>query len=93
MRYSVQQIKFELLSYIKEFGGDAAAWRVGTTEDVEREMFEALRVDRARDIWLWKPALSATAANLVARWMTDHRLASPIEARSPGPIVFLYRRA
>lgn len=90
--YSVQQIKFELLSYIKEFGGDAMQWHVGTSEDAPNELFETLRVDPNTDIWLWKPALTAAAADLVAKYMVDRCKASRVETRDPGHCVFLYQR-
>lgn len=92
MRYSVQQIKFELLSYIKEFGGDAVRWHIGTTDDAPKEMFETQRVDPATDIWLWKPALTPTAADLVASWMIDRCTATRVETDIPGHCVFLYQR-
>ncbi len=92
MTYSVQQIKFELLSYIKEFGGDAMHWHIGTSDDAAKEMFELQRVDPTTDIWLWKPALTPTAADLVAKWMIDRSKASRVETETPGRCVFLYQR-
>ena len=40
MVFSPQQIKFEFLSYIKEFGGRPEEWRVGCAVDAQKAMFE-----------------------------------------------------
>ena len=91
MTYSVQQIKFELISYVKEFGGDFTQWSVGTSDDAPKALFEVHGVDPVRDIWLWKPALSPAAAELVARWMTDRQKASAIGGVS-GDHVYMFRK-
>ena len=60
--YSVQQIKFEFISYVKEFGADFSAWSVGVAEDAPAALFREHGIDETRDIWLWKPAVSPAAA-------------------------------
>lgn len=92
MTYSVQQIKFDLLSYIKEFGGDGPEWHIGTAEDAPKALFEILEVDPVEDVWLWKPALTRAAANMIARWIVDRHKASEISDIDPGNCVFLFRR-
>ena len=91
MSYSVQQIKFELVSYVKEFGGDFTQWSVGTAADAPTALFGVHRIDPVHDIWLWKPALTTAAAELVARWMTDRQGAVAVGDERGGH-VYLFRR-
>jgi len=92
MVYSVQQIKFEFLSYIKEFGGSTNEWRVGTGTDPEVELFEAHSIDRKQDIWLWKPMLSPAAAIIVLRYFVDKFGISKAEYSAAGSVVYLFRK-
>lgn len=92
MVYSVQQIKFELLSYIKEFGGRAEEWRMGLTNDARQALFADHRVNESADIWLWKPALSPIAARTVYRYMTEQLHVPPVEPQGEGRCVFLFKK-
>lgn len=92
MVFSVQQIKFEFLMYIKEFGGRAADWRVGLAADAPAALFGAQKVDPDADVWLWKPALSAAAARTVFRYMTEQFHVPAAEGATDGACVFLFRR-
>lgn len=89
--YSVQQIKFEFISYVKEFGADFPAWSVGLAEDAHAALFETHGLDEGRDIWLWKPAVSAAAAAMVRDWICGRQgaVALPGEGRQ----IFLFKRA
>ncbi|WP_072377981.1 hypothetical protein [Hyphomicrobium sp. NDB2Meth4] len=91
--FSPQQIKFEFLSYIKEFGGRPEEWHVGCAGDAKDALFVQEGVDREQDIWLWKPALSPAAARIVYRYLTDqlHVQSAPANSTS-GAHVFLYKR-
>ncbi|ROO24192.1 hypothetical protein SAOR_15385 [Salinisphaera orenii MK-B5] len=94
MAFSVQQIKFEFLSYMKEFEGNDGAWFVGVCADPEAALFASQMVDRQRDIWLWKPALTPRAA-LAVRDYFQQKFEIP-DARCSAPsaaacCVFLYR--
>jgi hypothetical protein len=71
MVFSAQQVKFEFLSYIKEFGGDPTDWRIGSGTDAQGALFERNGIDRERDIWLWKPTPSPAAANIVLRFFIE----------------------
>lgn len=67
--YSVQQIKFEFLSYIKEFGGDGSEWTIGLLNEAEQAKIASSDTPQKADlIWICKPALSANAARLVAEY-------------------------
>ncbi len=92
--FSAQQIKFEFLSYIKEFDLDPKAWRIGVADDARAALFAAHGVDETRDIWLWKPTLSAAAAGLVFDFFTQRfgvPAAEPGTATA-GRCVFLFKR-
>lgn len=93
MVFSPQQVKFEFLSYIKEFGVDPQAWRIGSATDAEAALFTDNGVDRDRDIWLWKPLLTPNAAAIVLRYMTEQLRIPLAESSGKGPAVFLFRRA
>ncbi|TFZ56739.1 hypothetical protein E4V01_18105 [Methylorubrum sp. Q1] len=88
--YSVQQIKFEFISYVKEFGADFSAWSVGVTEDASAALFHEHGIDEARDIWLWKPAVSPVAAAMVRDWICTRQGAAALAGE--GRQVFLFRR-
>lgn len=96
MSYSVQQIKFECLTYIKEFGARMDEWSIGMADDPEHALFGLCGVDPERDIWLWKPALSVNAARTVVDFMTGRYRLHPARASSApsaGRCVFMYRRS
>ena len=42
MVYSVQQIKYEILAYIKEFGGEFSDYYVGVSNDPKKSLFGIL---------------------------------------------------
>lgn len=93
MTYSVQQIKFEFISYVKEFGGDFREWSIGVADDAPKALFEINKVDPARDIWLWKPAVSASAAAMVHAWMTGRQQAHAVAGDvASGASVFMFRK-
>lgn len=95
MLFSPQQIKFEFLSYIKEFDLDPAAWRIGLAEDACVALFSDNGVDEATDIWIWKPAASAAAAGIVFSFFTQRfgiRPTAQVRTASTN-CVFLFRKA
>ena len=65
MVYSVQQVKYEILAYIKEFGGSFEDYYVGVADDPQRALFEIHGLDRDRDPWLYKQLLTFQAARTV----------------------------
>ncbi|MEH6499019.1 MAG: hypothetical protein V7751_06495 [Pseudoalteromonas distincta] len=93
MTYSVQQIKFEFLSYIKEFEAASPKWFVGVCGDAEQALFISQAVDPKQDIWLWKPTLSARAAESVQTFFHSRFGLETAPCSQPGPdasCVFLY---
>ncbi len=89
---SVQQIKFECLTYIKEFGAKGGEWIGGTCADPRHTLFEVHRVDEQRDIWCWKPALSPAAARTVAIFLRDRFGVRQQAPGEEGACVFLYKK-
>lgn len=91
--YSVQQIKFEFLSYIKEFGADGADWFIGCSTEPAAQGESATNVPDGA-IWICKPALSARAARMVHDHMVSrHQVqiapgSAPVDA---GNWIFMYR--
>ena len=65
MVYSVQQIEYEILAYIYELGGYFCDYYVGIAENPEEALFETHRVDKTKDPWLYRQALSYTAAHTI----------------------------
>ncbi|MEQ8739488.1 MAG: hypothetical protein RID59_13170 [Hoeflea sp.] len=71
-RYSIQQIKFELLSYLKEFGTNGPDWTIQLTTGTDDEAVAALREDDGQSmIWICKPTLSERAASLIQDHMVS----------------------
>jgi hypothetical protein len=71
MAYSVQQIKFEMFGYIKEFDPDFGAWYVGIASEPKHTMQEEHCVDLEKDVWLYKQAMSFAACRTVQRYFCD----------------------
>jgi hypothetical protein len=90
--FSPQQIKFEFLSYIREFGGKAEEWRVGCADDARAALFDENDVDPDVDIWLWKPALSAAATRIVYRYMTEQLRVPPANKSGSGASIFIFKK-
>ncbi|MBZ9772461.1 hypothetical protein [Mesorhizobium sp. CO1-1-8] len=89
--YSVQQLLFDCMGYLKEFSAEKAVWQIGAigpdnpAHDQNRSRY---------DVWLHRPALSPKAAQNVERRLVARFGLSPIEPKMPlGRYVFLGRLA
>jgi hypothetical protein len=71
MVFSVQQIKYELLGYIKEFDQRFENWFVGIAEDPKKTLAETHGLDLDADLWIYKQALSFSAARAVQRYFLE----------------------
>ena len=69
--YSVQQIKFEIFAYVKEFGADFSDWYVGISHDPKKALFEDHELDEQNDIWLYKQAMSFAACETVQKYFLE----------------------
>jgi hypothetical protein len=88
---SVQQIKYDCLAYLKEFG--AAGWIINVASAPE-EMVAKAGLDLDRDPWLWRAAMTERAARTVAEFLCG-RFAGDVQLgddSAPGPYIVLYRR-
>jgi hypothetical protein len=93
MVYSVQQIKFELISYVKEFGADFTEWSIGLATDAPKALFEIKKVDNINDMWLWKPAVTHAAAVMIRDWMTNRQKVGAVAGDiDGGQCVFMFKR-
>lgn len=71
-KYSIQQIKFELLSYLKEFGTDGADWTIQLTTGTDDQAVRSLRDSDAQAmIWICKPTLNERSATLIKDHMVS----------------------
>ena len=96
MVYSVQQIKYEILAYIKEFGGDFSDWYVGVSADPKNEMFNQHSVHEKDDIWLYKQALTFKACSTVQQYFLEtlNTDGKPIaNGNEDTDCVFLYKKS
>ena len=91
MTYSVQQIKFEFLGLIKEYGQNPDDWFVGTAQDVQSQLFDVNSVDESVDTWVWKPTLSPSAAKMIQLFLV-YRIGVRPAFTQEGPIVFMFKR-
>lgn len=96
MIYSVQQIKFDIQAYIKEFGGDFQEWCIGITSHPRQVMRDVHRVDDTQDIWLCKQAISHRACQTVKAYFTEklsvEGVPSP-ENEQEGRCILLFRKS
>jgi hypothetical protein len=88
--YSVQQIKFEFLSYIKEFGASGLDWFIGCANEPSAH---GERADIVPDnaIWICKPALSERAARMVHDHMVSRHQVRIAPGAGSGNWIYMYR--
>lgn len=94
--YSVQQIKFDILAYVKEFGSDFRGWYVGITDDPQKALFQTHGLDRDKDIWLYKQAVSFAACRTVQKYYVEQRNMDgrlQCEGTADTDCVYLYRKS
>ena len=96
MVYSVQQIKYEILAYIKELGGDFSDYYVGVTHDPEKSIFNIHRVDRKKDPWLYKQALTFQAARTTQDYFLSRLKAdgeAVVDSDEDTDCVYVYKKS
>lgn len=69
--FSVQQIKYEFLLYMKEFGGDFVDWHIGVSSTPHQTLTDLHKVDLEQDYWIFKPALTFIAANTIKKYFIN----------------------
>jgi len=96
MIYSVQQIKFDVYSYIKEFDSEFDDWYIGISNDPKTKMLAEHNVDEAEDIWLYRQALSLRACQTIQRHFVEGLGVSGepvVEGRQGGNCIYLYKKS
>lgn len=96
MILSVQQIKFEIYAYIKEFGADFREWYIGIADDPKAAMCSLHGVDETEDIWLYKQAVSFRACQTIHRYFTEHLKvhgAPPANPDEGTNCIYLYKKS
>jgi len=94
--YSVQQIKYEFLLYMKGLGGDFGDWYVGGTAEPEAALFGRHGVRSDVDPWIYKPALTNRATITIVRYFVEVLHADglvPDIADEGASIAFLFRKS
>ncbi len=94
--YSVQQIKYEFLLYMKGLGGAFGDWYVGAAADPEVALFERHGVRSDVDPWIYKPALTNRATITIVRYFVEVLHADgqvPDLADDGATIAYLYRKS
>jgi len=71
MILSVQQAKFEILAYIKEFDTTFGHWCVGLSANPKQTLFDERAVRDEEDPWLYKQLLSHRAAGIVRNYFVE----------------------
>jgi hypothetical protein len=69
--FSVQQVKYEFLAYIRGVGGAFGDWYVGAAVEPTSILFQAHRVRPDSDPWIYKPLLTYRATRTVVRYFTE----------------------
>ncbi|HTV31390.1 MAG TPA: hypothetical protein VMF32_26900 [Xanthobacteraceae bacterium] len=96
MIFSVQQVKYEFLAYIKEFDRTFAHWYVGLSDQPKQALFDIHGVRHAEDPWLYKQLLTYRAARTVQDYFLGQLKTAGARATEQSEnvdCVYLYRIA
>lgn len=94
MVFSVQQVKYEFLAYIKEFDPTFGNWCVGLSAAPKQTLFDHHGVQSDQDPWLYKQLLTHRAARTVYDYFTGHLKtagAAPDDASDDVDCVYLFK--
>ena len=92
---SVQQIKYELMAFIKELGGGFGEFVIGIADDPRQAMRREHGVDLEGDPWIYKQALSHAAARTVQDYFVEKLKVNGVRPASDSEdvdCVYLYRK-
>lgn len=96
MVFSVQQVKYEFLAYIKEFDRTFSHWYVGVAAEPKETLFQMHGVRDAEDPWLYKQLLTNRAARTVQDYFLDQLKTAGARAQEQSEnvdCVYLYKIA
>ena len=96
MVFSVQQVKYEFLAYIKEFDRSFGDWCVGISAAPKETLFEQHGVRPDEDPWLYKQLLTHRAARTVYDYFVGHLKTAgmpPADESNDFDCVYLFKIA
>lgn len=96
MVFSVQQVKYEFLAYIKEFDQAFSSWCVGISDAPKQALFEQHGVRADEDPWLYKQLLTHRAARTVYDYFVEHLKTAGVQPPNDSDdfdCVYLFRIA
>lgn len=68
---SKQEIRDDIINYIKDRGGVYNTWYVGIATDVKQRLFGDHNVSREHDFWIYRNALSESDAREIEKFIID----------------------
>ncbi len=71
MSHTEQQIKTDILNYMKGRGGKYADWYVGVSKDARDRLLNGHGVDEKKDAWIYRQATSSAAARRVEKYFCE----------------------
>lgn len=92
MRYSIQQIKFEFISAIREIDDDAGRWTAAIVDHPPEASLRQMGFDPTEFVYVAKPAVSPRAAALVLDFIADKMGVNRTRANETGHWVMMFRR-
>lgn len=90
--YSPQQIKWDLLSAIREYGTDATQWTVCLSSQPPEETIIGLGHYPDAMSYMGKPAMTERAARLVYDFLRQRMGVATVETRRAGPWIIVFRQ-
>lgn len=89
----IQEVKYDCLAYLKEFGTPEGGWMISLTDNPER-FIDKEQLRNSPQPWLIRATLSARAAQTVADFLCERFLKSVYIAASNrfGRVIILQRR-
>jgi hypothetical protein len=92
MRYSIQQIKFEFISAIREIDDDAGRWNAAIVDQPPEASLRQMGFDPSEFVYVAKPAVSPRAAALVLDFMADRMGVRRSLVSDTGHWAMMFRR-
>jgi len=73
MAKSKQEIIADINAHIADCGGRYSDWYAGITEDTKRRVFEEHGVEKGKDPYIWRTAVSSVVARETEKYFLDLR--------------------
>ena len=66
-----QEIIVDIKAHISDCGGSYSDWYVGITEDAKRRVFEGHGIEKGKDPYIWRTAVSSKVAREIEKHFLD----------------------